>query len=89
MRACTYGSHGIGLPIKGDEFYRCPLPIMGYMDARPILDLAPAWFDSPPSPVEESVMSAAAWKAKFIDRLQGMLLLVAPVRGALLTQPGA
>lgn len=81
MRACTYGSHGVGLPFKGNDLYRCPLPIMGYVDARPILDLAPAWFESHPSPVEESVMSATAWKTKFIDRLQGMLLLVAPPEG--------
>ncbi|MEX6780521.1 competence protein CoiA family protein [Pseudomonas aeruginosa] len=81
MRAHTKGTIGVGTPIPGDELVRCPLPVVANVDARPALNLEPAWFVEPHAPTMESVMSNAEWKERFIDRARASMLMLAPEEG--------
>lgn len=81
VRAHTNGTIGVGTPIPGDELVRCPLPVVANVDARPVLRLEPSWFIAKPAPVQESVMSIAEWKERFIDRARASLLMLAPEEG--------
>ncbi|MCR7873137.1 competence protein CoiA [Pseudomonas aeruginosa] len=81
VRAYTMGSIGVASPIPGDELVRCPLPVVANVDARPVLRLEPAWFIAKPAPAQESVMSIAEWKVRFIDRARASLLMLAPEEG--------
>lgn len=82
LRVWTAGSIGLVTPIPGDQLLRCPLPVVAHVDARPILNLKPAWFISPPAPTQESVMSNAEWKSRFIERARASMRLMAPEEGA-------
>jgi len=75
------GASGLGVPIPGNELGRCPLPVMAHVDARPVLKLSAAWFISRPAPVQESVMSNAEWKVRFIDQAKARLFFIAPQEG--------
>jgi hypothetical protein len=81
LRVYARGTAGLGVPIPGNELVRCPLPVAAHVDSRPSLNLSPEWFISRPAPVQESVMSNAEWKARFINRARVSLIFIAPDEG--------
>lgn len=80
-RAHTAGTIGLATPIPGRELLKCPLPIMAHVDARPVLGEVPTWYLAFPKPIEESVMTEAEWRTRFIEPARAMLLLLQPEEG--------
>ncbi|BAW26770.1 competence protein CoiA family protein [Pseudomonas aeruginosa] len=80
-RVYTKGVTGVALPIRGAELLRCPLPIAAHVDARPSLNIGPAWFLSRPEPKQEPVMSSTEWKDQFIVRARACMITLPPIGG--------
>lgn len=80
-RVYTKGVTGFALPIPGADLLRCPLPVTAQVDARPSLDIGPAWFMSRPDPSQEPLMSNAEWKERFIARARACMFTLPPIGG--------
>lgn len=72
-RVYTYGTRALFFP-KGVDVKRCPVPIFGRVDARPVLKAIPEWHLQSIEPVIEPVATTEEWRIEFIDRVQSLLI---------------
>ncbi len=66
---------------KGEDLVWCPVPITAHVDARPIVDVEPAWLVSMPAPYDESVFTKAQWQERFILPMRAGLVCLGTVGG--------
>lgn len=72
----TYGTLSPAFFPKGIDVKRCPLPIFGRVDARPVLKVSPMWHLQSIEPVIEIVATREEWRVEFIEKVKAMTLIL-------------